>query len=69
MSFFLTSSSESWKSFWSQAAGNKALHESSFELFSKAMARFQLRNQATSAPAEQRWSGSTVALPSWTQRH
>ncbi|MEY4695091.1 MAG: hypothetical protein RLZZ95_1540 [Pseudomonadota bacterium] len=69
MSFFLTASSESWKSFWSQAAGNKALHESSFELFSKAVAQFQLRNQATSAPTEHRWSGSTVTLPSWSQMH
>ncbi len=69
MSFFLTSSAESWQSFWGQASGNKALYQSSFELFSKAVAQWQLRNQATSAPKEHRWSGSTVALPSWSQTH
>jgi hypothetical protein len=69
MSFFLTSSSESWQSFWRQAAGNKALYQSSFEQFCKAVAHRGMRQQPAPAPSETRWSGSTVALPSWAQMH
>ncbi len=69
MSFFLTSSSESWLSFWRQAAGNKALYQSSFEQFCKAVSQMNAQQTPAPAPSETRWSGSTVALPSWAQMH